>query len=85
LDYLNPRHIIRVSATPSSGVNREYYEIPEDEVIGSGLITKAIYINMDFKADDVIDDENLYLLDMADRKRKEIDSEYKKLGKISDH
>ena len=39
------KNIIRVSATAQKVPHYEYYEIPEDEVINAGLITRAIYVN----------------------------------------
>lgn len=81
MGYFNARHIVRVSATPTSKTNVEKYDIPEEQVINSGLITRAIYINPDFKTEEVVDDENIFLLDLADEKRKEINAAYKELGK----
>lgn len=69
---------IRVSATTKKNPLAEYYEIPEEEVINSGLITKALYINPDIDIDQVddLESEALYLLQKADDKRKEIKNEY---------
>ena len=69
---------IRVSATTKKNPLAEYYEIPEEEVINSGLITKALYINPDIDIDQVddLESETLYLLQKADDKRKEIKNEY---------
>ena len=69
---------IRVSATTKKNPMAEYYEIPEEEVINSGLITKALYINPDIDIDQVddLESEALYLLQKADDKRKEIKNEY---------
>lgn len=76
-------NIIRVSATPIQNDTALKYEIPESEVIASGLITSAMYIN-----DEVSDDaetemstEYSYLIDLAIRKRDEIQAEYDKLNK----
>lgn len=69
---------IRVSATTKKNPLAEYYEIPEEEVINSGLITKALYINPDIDIEQVddLESEALYLLQKADDKRKEIKNEY---------
>lgn len=69
---------IRVSATTKKNPMAEYYEIPEEEVINSGLITRALYINPDIDIEQVddLESEALYLLQKADDKRKEIKNEY---------
>lgn len=74
---------IRVSATPIQNDNALKYEIPESEVISSGLITSAMYIN-DGLEDDIETDmgtEYEYLLDLAISKRDQIQEEYNKLNK----
>lgn len=60
----------------------EFYEIPEEEVINSGLITKALYINPGIEADEMddLESETIYLIQKADGKRKEIKAEYEKIG-----
>lgn len=74
-------YTIRVSATTKSNKLANFYEIPEIDVINSGLIAKALYINEDVEGNITIDDEHKYLIDLANRKRKDISDEYKKLGK----
>lgn len=78
LNALSAEREIRVSATTKKNPLAEYYEIPEEEVINSGLITKALYINPDIDIDQVddLESEALYLLQKADDKRKEIKNEY---------
>lgn len=78
LTAFNAEKEIRVSATTKKNPLAEYYEIPEEEVINSGLITKALYINPDIDIDQVddLESEALYLLQKADDKRKEIKNEY---------
>lgn len=78
LNALAAEREIRVSATTKKNPMAEYYEIPEEEVINSGLITKALYINPDIDIDQVddLESETLYLLQKADDKRKEIKNEY---------
>lgn len=78
LNALAAEREIRVSATTKKNPLAEYYEIPEEEVINSGLITKALYINPDIDIDQVddLESEALYLLQKADDKRKEIKNEY---------
>ena len=74
-------HVIRVSATPIRNDAAFHYEIPESEVIASGLITSAMYIN-DGVPDDAqteMSTEYSYLLDLAIRKRDEIQAEYEKI------
>ncbi len=74
---------IRVSATPIQNDTALKYEIPEAEVIASGLITGAMLVN-DQVSDDAktdISTEYAYLLDLAIKKRDEIQAEYNKLNK----
>lgn len=81
INAFSANRIIRVSATAKHNTLSEYYEIPEEEVINSGLITKALYIN-DGVTDGVqLSNEHEYLIDLADTKRKEIAHAYSSLGK----
>ena len=79
---INPVHVLRISATPiSRGNNTEI--IPDDEVIASGLIASEISINHGLaraveENNDM--DDDLLLIDLADKKRKEIQAEYDRLG-----
>ena len=79
---LNSDREIRVSATTVKNPMAEFHEIPEEEVINSGLITKALYINPDVDATEMddLESETIYLLQKADEKRKEIKAEYEKIG-----
>lgn len=71
-------HTIRVSATTTHNSSFDFYEIPEEDVINSGLITKAISVNEGVDNNTVAEDESLLLL--ADEKRKAIASAYKSIG-----
>ena len=70
------KNIIRVSATAKRNPLYEYYEIDELDVIASGLITKALYINEDVDYSGEFSSEHRYLLDLADKKRKAIAAAY---------
>lgn len=76
------KNIIRVSATANKVPHQEFYEIPEDEVINAGLITRAIYVNEGVDESREIENDYDYLLELADEKRKEIAELYKSM-KIS--
>lgn len=80
IEAFKPEHIIRVSATPNKVPHQEFYEIPEEEVIDAGLITRAIYVNEGVDESDRIVNDYDYLLDLADMKRKEILSAYETIG-----
>ncbi len=71
-----PKNIIRVSATAQKVPHYEYYEIPEDDVINAGLITRAIYVNEGVDERKQIINDYDYLLELADEKRKEIQAGY---------
>lgn len=83
IDAFSSKHIIRVSATTKEDKLSEWYEIDEIDVINSGLITRALYINYDVDNNHSFDISNEYdyLIDLADQKRKEIYKEYKSLEK----
>ncbi len=79
---IQPRHVLRISATPvSKGDHTE--TITDDEVISAGLIATGISINEGVSTaveeNNKLDDD-LLLLELADQKRKEIQSEYDLLG-----
>lgn len=79
---IQPKHVFRISATPDSQSN--YIEtVSDDEVIGAGLIATEIAINEGvscaIQENNNLDDD-LLLLELADKKRKEIQKEYDKLG-----
>jgi type III restriction enzyme len=79
---IQPIHVLRISATPiSMGDHTE--TITDDEVIGAGLITTGISINEGvskaIEENNKLDDD-LLLLDLADKKRKEIQTEYDRRG-----
>ena len=71
-----PKNIIRVSATAKKVPHSEFCEITEDEVINAGLISRAIYVNEGVDESRQITNDYDYLLDLADEKRKEIQTAY---------
>lgn len=75
---IQPVHVLRISATPvSKGDHTEI--IKDDEVIAAGLIATGISINEGVSAtiqeNNNLDDD-LMLLELADKKRKEIQKQY---------
>lgn len=82
ISIIQPYHVLRISATPiSRGDHTEI--INDDEVIAAGLISSGISINEGLSK--IIEennklDDDLLLLDLADKKRKEIQEEYDTLG-----
>lgn len=81
IDSFAAKHIIRVSATINENKRFEYFEIDESNVIFSGLITKAIYINEGIINNQVVENDYDVLLELADKKREEIASKYRELNK----
>ena len=78
---IQPVHVLRISATPiSKGDAVE--EIKDDEVIAAGLIATGISINegvsQAIQENNNLDDD-IQLLELADKKRKEVQAEYDKL------
>ncbi len=81
IDAFSAKNIIRVSATAIENKRYEYFEIDEVDVIGEGLITKALYVNEGLSDGMEVGDDYDCLLDLADSKRKDIAARYKELGK----
>lgn len=82
ISNIQPKHVLRVSATPISNGNH-IEQITDDEVISSGLIATGISINEGISQaiqDNNNLDDDLLLIEMADSKRKEIQSIYDSLG-----
>lgn len=73
--------IIRCSATPKSVTGAEMIEIPEEEVIASGLIKKILIINEDFPQRVETDDQTAYLLDRAYAKQRALRAAFLSMGK----
>lgn len=78
LEYFQTDKIIRTSATPK-GFNKDavtFIEVPENEVIASGLIKKLLIINEDFQKDENTDDQITFLLDKALEKHRVLKSAF---------
>ncbi|WP_295088114.1 DEAD/DEAH box helicase family protein [Ruminococcus sp.] len=80
IEAFKAEHIIRVSATPNKVSHQEFYEIPEEEVIEAGLITRAIYVNEGVEDSERIEDDYDILLKLADDKRIEIWNAYQQIN-----
>lgn len=81
IDAFSAKNIIRVSATAIENKRYEYFEIDEVDVIGEGLITKALYVNEGLTDGMEVADDYDCLLDLADLKRKDIAARYKEHNK----
>lgn len=79
---IQPKHVLRISATPATE-SGHIEVIDDDEVIAGELISSGISVNEGVSAaiqeNNNLDDD-LMLLELADKKRKEIKNEYKKLN-----
>ncbi len=82
LNAFNARSTVRVSATVTPNSQAETIEIDEQEVIGEGLITKAIRVNDGVRDNALVDDEYDYLLDLANARREAIAARYRELDKL---
>ena len=80
IECINPEHIIRVSATTKINKEAEFIDIDELEVINSGLITRALFINENVSNEFTLSNEHEYLLDLAIKKRMNIKKEYLNLN-----
>ena len=81
IQYFKTDKIIRCSATPILLKNAEVIEIPEADVIASGLIKKMIIINEDFPQEASANDQVSFLLEKAYAKQRDLRLVYLKLGK----
>lgn len=79
---IQPVHTLRISATPVTKAGHTEI-ITDDEVIGAGLIATGISINdgvsVAIQENNNLDDD-LLLLELADKKRKAIQKQYNDLG-----
>lgn len=82
VNIINPKHVLRISATPITAADH-VETVKDDEVISAGLIAANISINEGVSAavqeNNNLDDD-LLLLELADKKRQEIQKEYNRLG-----
>ncbi|XHB96190.1 DEAD/DEAH box helicase family protein [Lactococcus garvieae] len=82
IDRFEASRIIRTSATPQSrGEAYNLVQVPEDDVIRQGMITRNVILNLGIHEGDIISDQVSYFLDLADEKRREIKKGYQELGK----
>jgi len=72
INEFNPIKIVRVSATPKKKDEVNIISINEIDVINSGLITRALYINENVEDNVIVNNEIKYLLDLAITKRLQI-------------
>lgn len=70
-----------MSATAIKNNRYEYIEIDEIDVINAGLITRALYVNEGINPGEELSSDYDLLLDLADKKRKEIANRYVSIGK----
>ena len=88
IDYINPKVVLHVSATPDSNIVaaaaelNSFVKVDHDRVVDEGLIKENILVQTEedlkkFKAEDL--DE--VLIDLGLNKRQEIVREYKKINK----
>lgn len=76
ISALSALKTIRVSATARKNPLSDYYEIDELDVIESGLITRALYINEDITSRVNETSEHEHLIDLAIKKRIQIKNGY---------
>lgn len=79
---INPIHVLRISATPVT-VTDHVETITDNEVIGAGLIASGISVNEGVAQairENNEQDDDLMLIEMADKKRLAIKGEYDELG-----
>lgn len=80
IQYFHTDKIIRCSATPKGIAKAEIIEIPEEEVIATGLIKKMLVINQDFPQNIETEDQTAFLLEKALQKQRELHAAFLKGG-----
>ena len=80
IQYFKTDKIIRCSATPKGIAKAEVIEIPEEEVIASGLIKKMLVINQDFPQTVETENQTSYLLEKALSKQRELRAAFLQRG-----
>lgn len=78
INSFTAKNVIRVSATAKNNKVDEFIKIDDNDVIESGLITKALYVNEGLTENVEIDEDYNLLIDLAEQKRKEILERYRK-------
>ncbi len=81
IDAFAAELVVRVSATAVKNPRYKFIEIDELDVIDAGLITKAVRVNEGLPDGAEIGADYDCLLELADRKRREIAERYRELGK----
>lgn len=81
IQYFQTDKIIRCSATPKGIKNAEIIEIPEEDVIGEGLIKKMLVINEDFPQTVETENQIDFLLERAYKKQRDLHSAFLSLNK----
>ncbi len=81
IDAFAAYKIIRMSATASKNRRADFYEIDELDVIYSGLITRAIYVNEGIPDNEHIHNDVDYLIEIADKKRTQLALRFKEIGR----
>ena len=82
INTMSPKHVLRISATPVTQ-NAFTEVISDEEVISTGLIASGISINEGLSIaieENNKSDDDLRLIDLADKKRIEIQNEYSLAG-----
>lgn len=72
LEYFKTDKIIRASATPREYADAILVDVPEEDVIASGLIKKLLVINENFAQNETVTDQIGFLLDKAMEKQREL-------------
>ena len=76
IDAFSSKYMIRMSATTVPNAKNAFYEIDEFDVIDTGLITKALYVNEGIVPGQEVGNDYDLLLELADAKRKAIAQRY---------
>jgi len=88
IDYINPKIIVHVTATPSESIELEsrqlnsFVEVDRNRVVDEGLIKEKIVVQTEEELEKYKgEDADQVLINLGIEKRNELVKEYKKLGK----
>lgn len=81
IDEFDADKIIRVSATPIKREHVREIRVSEEDAIDEGMIVREVILNDNFREDGVFANLREYFLDEADKKRRQIREEYRKISR----
>lgn len=76
IEMFSPTNIIRASATPKKDKTATHIQIPDEEIVKSGLVKRLLVVNEDIENEVELENQTSYLLNLALKKQQEIKEEF---------